>query len=203
MTVTVKGGSEDASRKIGAYQTSLSWTENQVTWKLRRTGDKWSTPGGDYGTKLDEATVSNKAGTKVTFDVTPAGEGCRRRRARVVALYPHRPDRSRELDVGIVPRVRRAQRSRTSPSRPVLKVTYGGSTTAPPPPPPPPPSGSTLRVLHWNTHHGGVGSDGVWDPDRLDDLGREVQPGHRVVERGREEDELEQEHRRAGDARSR
>ena len=22
-------------------------------------------------------------------------------------------------------------------------------------------------MLHWNTHHGGVGSDGVWDPDRL------------------------------------
>ena len=22
-------------------------------------------------------------------------------------------------------------------------------------------------MLHWNTHHGGVGSDGVWDPERL------------------------------------
>jgi len=28
-------------------------------------------------------------------------------------------------------------------------------------------TGSTLRVLHWNTHHGGVGTDGVWDPVRL------------------------------------
>ena len=34
MSITVKDGSEDASRRIGAYQTSVSWTENQVTWKL-------------------------------------------------------------------------------------------------------------------------------------------------------------------------
>jgi endonuclease/exonuclease/phosphatase family metal-dependent hydrolase len=61
-------------------------------------------------------------------------------------------------------------------SRPVLKVTYGGKASAPPPPPtapqPPPASspsgtGSTLRVLHWNTHHGGIGTDGIYDPDRL------------------------------------
>jgi endonuclease/exonuclease/phosphatase family metal-dependent hydrolase len=46
---------------------------------------------------------------------------------------------------------------------------------APPPPAPaePPaaaPAGggqTTVRVLHWNTHHGGVGTDGVFDPDRL------------------------------------
>jgi endonuclease/exonuclease/phosphatase family metal-dependent hydrolase len=49
-------------------------------------------------------------------------------------------------------------------ARPVLKVVYGGSA---PPPPPPPASGSTLRVLQWNTHHGGTGTDGVWDPNRL------------------------------------
>jgi endonuclease/exonuclease/phosphatase family metal-dependent hydrolase len=46
----------------------------------------------------------------------------------------------------------------------VLKVVYGGTAASPPPPPP---SGSTLRVLQWNTHHGGTGTDGVWDPERL------------------------------------
>src|SRR5213075_1313731 len=51
----------------------------------------------------------------------------------------------------------------TVSSRPVLKVVYGGTSTAPPTSS----SSTTLRVLHWNTHHGGVGSDGVWDPDRL------------------------------------
>jgi len=70
MTVTVKTGSSDASRTIGAYQTSLSWTETEVTWKQRRNGESWPTPGGDYGSKLDDAVVGNTAGTKVTFDVT-------------------------------------------------------------------------------------------------------------------------------------
>jgi endonuclease/exonuclease/phosphatase family metal-dependent hydrolase len=28
-------------------------------------------------------------------------------------------------------------------------------------------STSTLRVLHWNTHHGGIGTDGRYDPDRI------------------------------------
>jgi endonuclease/exonuclease/phosphatase family metal-dependent hydrolase len=34
--------------------------------------------------------------------------------------------------------------------------------------PPPPPANSTpLRVLQWNTHHGGYGTDGVYSPNRL------------------------------------
>ncbi|MGH9140651.1 MAG: DNRLRE domain-containing protein [Vicinamibacterales bacterium] len=64
-------------------------------------------------------------------------------------------------------------------------VTQGGCgsscTGAPPPvvappvaPPPvvvPPPPGTavTLRVLQYNTHHGGWGSDGVYSPDRIAD----------------------------------
>jgi endonuclease/exonuclease/phosphatase family metal-dependent hydrolase len=34
---------------------------------------------------------------------------------------------------------------------------------------PPPPSSATLRVLQYNTHHGGWGSDGVYSPDRIVD----------------------------------
>jgi endonuclease/exonuclease/phosphatase family metal-dependent hydrolase len=46
----------------------------------------------------------------------------------------------------------------------LLTLTVG----ALPPPPPPPPSGSTeLRVVEWNTHHGGFGTDNVYSPDRL------------------------------------
>ena len=33
--------------------------------------------------------------------------------------------------------------------------------------PPPPASTAQLRVLQWNTHHGGVGTDNVYSPDRL------------------------------------
>lgn len=44
-----------------------------------------------------------------------------------------------------------------------------GGGTAPPPPPPPPPtdtSTTTLKLLDWNIHHG-VGTDGVYDIDRI------------------------------------
>jgi endonuclease/exonuclease/phosphatase family metal-dependent hydrolase len=58
----------------------------------------------------------------------------------------------------------------TVSNRPTLKITYGSSTTttsggstsssstA---------SGTTLRVLQWNTHHGGYGTDGKYDTNRL------------------------------------
>jgi endonuclease/exonuclease/phosphatase family metal-dependent hydrolase len=47
-------------------------------------------------------------------------------------------------------------------------VTVSNSTTSSSPPPPPPStSGTTLRVLQWNTSHGGRRTDGVYDPDNL------------------------------------
>jgi endonuclease/exonuclease/phosphatase family metal-dependent hydrolase len=60
----------------------------------------------------------------------------------------------------------------------IYTVSQGGcgtncATTTPPPPPfppaPPPPPGQPvmLRVLQYNTHHGGWGSDGVWDRNRI------------------------------------
>jgi endonuclease/exonuclease/phosphatase family metal-dependent hydrolase len=57
------------------------------------------------------------------------------------------------------------------------------STTTPPPPSqPPPPSnppssgGTTLRLLQWNTHHGGYGTDNVYSPDRLSTWAASFQP---------------------------
>jgi hypothetical protein len=70
LTVTVKGGSADATRMVGAYQVTTSWGETEVTWKNRRSGQYWSKSGGDLGTRLAVQNVSNVAGTRVTFDVT-------------------------------------------------------------------------------------------------------------------------------------
>jgi len=163
LTVTVKSGGADASRRIAAYQTSQSWTENQVTWNHRRDGDSWLAPGGDYGSKLAEAVASNSAGSKITFDVTPlvkaavAGDLGSSRYTRIALI---------DLDASTADsyRLYASPTDGTTSSRPVLKVTYGGTTSTGG-------TGSststTLRVLHWNTHHGGVGSDGVWDPVRL------------------------------------
>ena len=47
-------------------------------------------------------------------------------------------------------------------------MTYGKTTTVVTPPTSTGgSSSSTLRVLQWNTHHGGIGTDGVWDVKRL------------------------------------
>jgi endonuclease/exonuclease/phosphatase family metal-dependent hydrolase len=148
----------------------VSWTENQVTWTSRRTGEKWTTPGGDYGSKLDDAIVSNTPGSKVTFDVTPLVKA-----AVAGDLGSSRYTRIALIDLeGSTSESYRAYATPQDPSiaaRPTLTVVYGGTTSTPPPTTTPPPptttSGTTLRVLHWNTHHGGVGSDGVWDPERL------------------------------------
>jgi hypothetical protein len=167
LTVTVKTGSADATRRIAAYQVTTSWAEREITWNRRRTADKWVTAGGDLGSKLSEAVVSNVAGSKATFDVTAlvkmavAGSLGSSRYTRIVLIDMEgsTSDSYREY---VTPADANAA------NRPVLKVTYGGTASNPDPVPPPASAGtSTLRVLHWNTHHGGIGTDGVYDPDRL------------------------------------
>ena len=58
----------------------------------------------------------------------------------------------------------------------IVSATTSGTTTTPPAPAPAPepgpapapaPTGSTMRVLQWNIHHGGYGTDNVYDPNRV------------------------------------
>jgi endonuclease/exonuclease/phosphatase family metal-dependent hydrolase len=60
----------------------------------------------------------------------------------------------------------------------VVPITVAAPVVAPPPPPPPPaPSqGAELRILQWNTHHGGYGTDGVYSPDRLATWAAQMRP---------------------------
>jgi endonuclease/exonuclease/phosphatase family metal-dependent hydrolase len=122
--------------------------------------------GGDLGSKISEAMVGNLAGSKVSFDITAlvklavaGGLGSSRyTRIVLIDLEGSTADSYREF---VTPA------DANEPNRPVLTVTYGATTTSDPAPAPPTTSTSTLRVLHWNTHHGGVGTDGVYNPDRL------------------------------------
>jgi endonuclease/exonuclease/phosphatase family metal-dependent hydrolase len=55
--------------------------------------------------------------------------------------------------------------------------TDGGIATAPGTDPDTQPTGTaTLRLLHWNAHHGGIGSDGKYDPTRIAALVAQVNP---------------------------
>ena len=166
LTVTVKMGSEDASRLVGAYQVTTSWAESEITWKQRRINEAWGTGGGDLGSKIDDAAVSNKAGTKVTFDVTAlvkeavAGHLGTSRYTRI-ALVDLENSTSESYREYYLPS------DSNSANRPVLKVTYGSTTAAPAPSPAAPTGGKVLRVLHWNISKNGWGTDGKYSPSRI------------------------------------
>src|SRR5262245_20857349 len=70
LTVTLKRASAVESRHIGAYQVTMSWDEDEVTWNRRRSDETWASPGGDLGSMLEEHNVGNDAGGKVTYDIT-------------------------------------------------------------------------------------------------------------------------------------
>jgi endonuclease/exonuclease/phosphatase family metal-dependent hydrolase len=168
LTVTVKMGSEDASRRIGAYQVTTSWAEAEVTWINRRSSNGWRTGGGDLGSKIDDATVGNAAGTKVTFDVTPlvkeavAGRLGTSRYTRI-ALVDLEGSTSASYREYFLPS------NPNTAVRPVLKVTYGTSTAtaASAPAVTTSTSGQVLRVLHWNISKNGWGTDGKYSPSRI------------------------------------
>ena len=162
LTVTVKSGSAaDTTRTIGAYQVTRSWAETETTWNRRRTTSSWMSGGGDLGSLLAKNVVSNVPGTKVIFDITPlvkaavAGDlgSSRYTRIALVDLDPATVDSTRDFYTPDEP---------NSALRPTLKVVYGKITTTTSSS-----SSTTLRVLQWNSQHGGVGTDGVLDPARF------------------------------------
>jgi len=173
MTVTVKTGGADTSRRIAVYQVTQSFGDNDFTWNQRYVSSNtaWNTAGGDLATQLAVQTVTSTVGSKVTFDVTAlvkqivsgALGSSRYTRLALVDLDAPTADSYREF---VTPTDANAA------NRPVLKVTYGGSTptstsTSVSTSTASTSSGTTLRVLQYNTHHGGWGTDGVWDVHRL------------------------------------
>jgi endonuclease/exonuclease/phosphatase family metal-dependent hydrolase len=160
LTIYVKRGAGTASRRIGVYPVTKSFQESQATWVIRKTGYAWSTPGGDVGTKAAEASVSSTANAAITVDVTALARQQQldpsSRYTRILLV---------DLDAKDSTSFREFYSSETTSLsyRPKLEVVYG---SAPPPPPPPAPTGTSLKVLDWNTHYG-VGTDGVYNLDRI------------------------------------
>src|SRR6185312_6161196 len=106
-------------------------------------------------------------GTKVSFDITPlvksavAGQLGSSRYTRVMLVDLDAP-------TNLSYRAFATPDDSNTASRPSLKVTYGGaSAPAPPSSSSSGGSGSTLRVLEYNVHHNGIGTDGRSDPDRI------------------------------------
>jgi endonuclease/exonuclease/phosphatase family metal-dependent hydrolase len=162
LTLTVRGGNSE-SRTLSAYRVSQPYTDVEANWKVRRTSTSWSSAGGDMAERIGQATVTSVVGSKVTYDVTGV----------VQKIVSGAFGSSRYLRVLVVDEGASTSESfkefysmeAGSGRGPTLAVVLGTSSTPPPPAPAPAPSG-TLKVLHWNLHHG-VGTDGKYDLDRI------------------------------------
>jgi endonuclease/exonuclease/phosphatase family metal-dependent hydrolase len=163
MTITVKYSGTDAVRTVGVYPVASSFTQGEATWNVRRTATPWSTPGGDLGALSGQQSVTNVVGSRVSFDLTAIVQ-C------AVNSASSRYTRVALADLGASTsasyREYYSMKASDPAARPVLTVIYAGDSANPPLPPPPPP-GVKLRVLQYNTHHGGYGTDGVYSPDRI------------------------------------
>ena len=130
LTITVKDGSGDSSRRIGAYQVTTSWTENEVTWNERRTATYWGSAGGDLGAQITEKVVGNAGGTRVSFDVTPLVQ-----QAVAGSLGASRYTRIALIDLDgstkrLLACLLHVARHRLRALRPTLEVTYGSRSAA-------------------------------------------------------------------------
>ncbi len=162
LTMTVRDGSDDSSRRIGVYQVTESWEEPEVTWNRRKSGIAWHTPGATLGTQLDVKNVSNAPGSKVSWDVTALV-----RQAVAGQLGSSRYTRLALADLDSP--TNESWRGYYTPNdasglRPTLTVTYGGATSTASSTST---SGYRLRVLHWNIAKNGWGTDGRYDPNRV------------------------------------
>jgi endonuclease/exonuclease/phosphatase family metal-dependent hydrolase len=160
LSLYVKAGAGTTTRRVGVYRVTKSFQETQATWLTRKTGYKWTTAGGDLGTKIGELSVPTTAGAKVTVNVTAAVQ-------QALTDTSSRYTRLALVDIGTADstsyREFHSSEATTSSLRPTLVVQYG-TTAAPPPPPPTTTTG--LKLLDWNTHYG-VGSDGKYSIDRI------------------------------------
>ncbi len=173
LTVTVAGGNSQ-SRLISAYRVTSSYDEDGATWNSRQASTAWSKSGGDLAERYGRATVTGTPGSKVTFDVTALVQGV------VRGDFGSRYTRIALVDEGGSSRASykalHSDEAANQADRPVLTVTLGSSDTPPSsssggststPPPSSNSSSSELRVLQYNTHHGGYGTDGRYDTNRL------------------------------------
>jgi endonuclease/exonuclease/phosphatase family metal-dependent hydrolase len=164
LSLTVKSGGSDASRTVRLFPVTNSFVDSEATWIMRRDATAWTTAGGDFGPLAVTQTVSNAAGAKLSIDVTGLVQ------AAVSGATSSRYTRIGLVDGGSPSSgsIRRfySPKALDPAVRPVLTVAYGGdapntAVTTPVTPVP------TLRVLQYNTHHGGWGTDGVYDPNRI------------------------------------
>jgi endonuclease/exonuclease/phosphatase family metal-dependent hydrolase len=162
LTLTLKSAGAASSRSIAVQRVTKSFIKNSATWLDYRSGSDWSSAGGDLADRWATVSVGRTAGSTVSFDLTNFVQ------QTVNNAFGTRYTRFALVDVSSASdesmRVFYSSRASTSSVRPRLVVTYGGSTTSSPTPTTT--TGTTLKVVTYNTHHG-VGTDGRYNLDRI------------------------------------
>jgi endonuclease/exonuclease/phosphatase family metal-dependent hydrolase len=204
LTLTIKTAGTDAVRTISVFPVTTSFLEEEATWNKRRVSNAWAKAGGDLGLESMRQAVTNQRGAKVTFNVTAlvqaAVAGANASRYTRLALADLGASTSASY------REYFSSQAIDPAVRPMLTVVYGSTPAsapapapapvpapapapapvpapAPPAPAPVPPVEqpapgvvATLRVLHYNTHHGGYGTDDVYNTDRIADAIAKTNP---------------------------
>ena len=171
--MVLKRAENGESRPLTAYYVNKSFVDNQTTWRTFRTGQAWSTAGGDLAGSFGTTYVGNAVGSTYRFDLTSLVQ------RTVRGEFGSRYTRLALVDVGGASsgsyREFHSTRSSSGSLRPRLVITYrsAGSTTTTTTPttttaPAPSTStgGTTLRVMQWNIHKT-KGGDGACNPDRI------------------------------------
>jgi endonuclease/exonuclease/phosphatase family metal-dependent hydrolase len=179
LTVTVAGGNPE-TRTLSAFNEPSSYDQAAATWTRRKSSMYWAEQGGDTGSRYATASVANGAGTKVKFDVTALvravvrGDFGSSRYTRILLVDEGGSSRDSYKQYY-------SDTAGDPSTRPTLTIVTGTSTTSSgststPPPPPTTTTTSSLRVLQWNTHHGGYRTDGVYDINLLATWIAKMQP---------------------------
>jgi len=162
--LVLKSAESSQGRPMTAYWVNQSFVSGQTNWYYFRSGQAWSSPGGDRGASFGTTSVSNAVGSAYAFDLTQMVQRA------VNGEFGSRYTRVELVDTGGSDsgnfRAFHSTRAVDSALRPRLVVTYStaGTQIQPPPPPPPPPTGTTLRVMQFNIHKT-KDSNGACNPD--------------------------------------
>lgn len=167
LELVLKTAESSASRPLTAYYVTKSFVAGQTNWHYYRTGQAWSSAGGDLGASFGTTDVANAIGATYTFDLTTLvqravnGEFGSSRYTRVALVDTGGPESGTYREF-------HSTRATDPALRPRLVITYSipGTSASPLPPAAAESTGTPLRVMQWNIHNT-KGTDGVCDPDRV------------------------------------
>jgi endonuclease/exonuclease/phosphatase family metal-dependent hydrolase len=161
LTLTLQSAGAASSRPIAVRRVTKSFLKGSANWSRYRSASYWSSAGGDLAETWATTNVGRSAGSTATFDVTSLVQ------KTVSGSFGSRYTRFALIDVGGTDaeslRTFHSSRAGTASVRPKLVVTYGSATALPTTTTT---TGTTLKVMNYNTHHG-VGTDGRYDLNRI------------------------------------